>query len=92
MPVKVLIPKVLRSYTKDADSVDIAAPDVAGVINALETQYPGIGSRLRGKDGKVLKFVNIFVNKEDIRFLEEQKTALKDGDEVAIVPAVAGGR
>ncbi|MGH7142509.1 MAG: MoaD/ThiS family protein [Planctomycetota bacterium] len=92
MPVKILIPKVLRSYTKDADSVELPAADVAGLLGELERAYPGIGTRLRGKDGKVLKFVNIFVNREDIRFLDEQKTTLKDGDEVAIVPAVAGGR
>jgi sulfur-carrier protein len=65
---------------------------VAAVIDHLEQSYPGLRERLLDETGDLRRFVNVYVNQEDVRFLEGQKTALKDGDEVSIVPAIAGGR
>ncbi|MBU0567986.1 MoaD/ThiS family protein [bacterium] len=91
MPVKVLIPTPLRKLTKGSDEVAISCEDVAGLIQTLEQQFPGIKERLCDEKGSLRRFINIFVNSEDIRFLEGEKTGLKDGDEVSIVPAIAGG-
>jgi molybdopterin synthase sulfur carrier subunit len=92
MAVSVRIPTPLRSLTKGAAEIPVAADTVSGVIDDLERQFPGIRERLMDEAGELRKFVNIYVNEEDIRFLDGAKTALKPGDQVAIVPAIAGGR
>ena len=71
--------------------MEVDAANVAALVDDLETQYPGMGGRLRGEDGTLRRFINIYVNDEDIRFLSGAETALKDGDQVSIVPAIAGG-
>lgn len=91
MPVQVLIPTPLQKFTADESSVDLEATSVDGLIDALDGRYPGLKARLCDENGKLRRFLNVYVNSEDIRFLDNQATALKDGDEVSIVPAVAGG-
>lgn len=92
MPVKVLIPTPLRNLTGNAAEVQVEAGDVAAMINQLETLHPGLKERLCDASGKLRRFVNVYLNEEDIRFLQAEATALKNGDEVSIVPAIAGGR
>lgn len=92
MAVLVRIPTPLRSVTKGAAEVQAAGDTVLGVIEDLERQYPGLRERLLEDGGEVRRFINIYVNEEDIRFLDGIKTALKAADQVSIVPAIAGGR
>ena len=91
MPVQVLIPTPLQKFTNDEASVALDATSVDGLIDALDGRYPGPKGRLCDEAGQLRRFLNVYVNSEDIRFLENQTTPLKDGDEVSIVPAVAGG-
>jgi molybdopterin synthase sulfur carrier subunit len=91
MPVQVLIPTPLQKFTADQSSVSVEATNVDQLLQALEGKFPGILVRLCDENGKLRRFLNVYVNSEDIRFLENQTTALNDGDEVSIVPAVAGG-
>jgi MoaD family protein len=88
---KVRIPTPLRSYTKNLEEVDATGATVGELILDLEKSFPGIRERLLDEKGGVRRYVNIFHNDEDIRFLEELRTPVKDGDRVAIVPAIAGG-
>ena len=88
MAVQVLIPTPLQKFTNNEASVDLEA---SSLIDALEGRYPGIKGRLCDEAGKLRRFLNVYVNSEDIRFLDNQTTSLSDGDEVSIVPAVAGG-
>ena len=93
MPVKVRIPTPLRSVTKGAAEVQVVKADtVDDVVADLERQFPGMRERLVDEAGELRRFINIYVNEEDIRFLAGKGTGLKDGDEVSIVPAIAGGR
>ncbi|MGI4789842.1 MAG: MoaD/ThiS family protein [Janthinobacterium lividum] len=91
MAVSVLVPTPLRNLTQNQDTVQIEAPNVTALVDALEAAYPGMGGRLRGEDGALRRFINIYVNDEDIRFLNGADTPLKEGDQVSIVPAIAGG-
>lgn len=91
MAVSVLIPTPLRKFTNEQETVTIDADTVGALIAALDVQFPGIAGRLTDDQGVLRKFVNIYVNEEDIRFLSGKETALKDGDAVSIVPAIAGG-
>ena len=91
MAVKVRIPTPLRKLTHDEELVQVDATTVGGAITELQNRYPGIKERLVDDTGGVRKFVNVYVNEEDIRFLQNQQTALKDGDEISIIPAIAGG-
>lgn len=91
MPV-VQIPSPLRPLTCGAEEVEIEAGDVAGLIEGLDTRHKGLKDRLCDASGNLRSYVRIFVNDEDIRFLQEKGTPLKPGDRVAIVPAIAGGR
>jgi sulfur-carrier protein len=91
MAVKVLIPTPLQKYTSDRATVESTGSTVSELIETLEGSYPGIKSALYDKEGKLKRFLNFYVNSEDIRFLDGAETSLKDGDEVSIVPAVAGG-
>lgn len=92
MPVIVRIPTPLRSLTQGQAEVKAAGDTVGGVVADLERQFPGMGERLLDEGGALRRFINVYVNGEDIRFLEGQTTALKEGDEVSVVPAIAGGR
>lgn len=92
MPVQVRIPTPLRKLTGNRDEVEVKGSTVGEVVENLEKEHPGIKERLCDENGKVRRFVNLFLNDEDIRFLESLETPVKDGDELAIVPAIAGGR
>jgi molybdopterin synthase sulfur carrier subunit len=89
--IKVRIPTPLRPLTKGQGEVQAAAATVAEMIETLNAAHPGIKDRLCDDKGELRRFVNIYVNEEDIRFLSGKDTTLKDGDEVSIVPAIAGG-
>jgi molybdopterin synthase sulfur carrier subunit len=91
MPINVRIPTPLRKLTHDEEIVQVSAGTVGGAITELQTRFPGIKERLVDDTGNVRRFVNVYVNEEDIRFLQNQETALKDGDEISIIPAIAGG-
>ena len=91
MSVQIRIPTPLRKLTHDEETVETSAETVGAAITDLEARYPGIQERLLDDEGQVRRFVNVYVNKEDIRFLQEKDTPLKDGDEVSIIPAIAGG-
>lgn len=92
MAVNVLIPTTLYNLTGGKDAVEAQAETISGLVQALEDGYPGLGNRLRTAEGGLNRFINIYVNGEDIRFLQAGETPLKDGDEVSIVPAIAGGK
>ncbi|HEY9596487.1 MAG TPA: MoaD/ThiS family protein [Cyanophyceae cyanobacterium] len=91
MAVKVLIPTALQKFTNDQATIECTANDVTELLDSLEQSCPGIKGRLCDEQGKPRRFLNFYVNSEDIRFLEGTETKLQDGDEVSIVPAVAGG-
>ena len=91
MSKKVRIPTPLRKLTNNEEVVEVTADTVGGAIAELQTRFPGIQDRLLDEAGNVRRFVNVYVNEEDIRFLQNQTTLLKDGDEVSIIPAIAGG-
>ncbi len=91
MAVKVLIPTPLQKYTNNQATLEVTGGTVSELIDVLEANCPGIKDRICDDSGKPRRFLNIYVNEEDIRFLDNTKTPLKDGDEVSIVPAVAGG-
>jgi len=91
MSVQVRVPTPLRRFTGGAEEVNANGATVAALVNNLEKNYPGIKERICDEEGRVRRFVNIFVNGDDIRFLSNLDTAVKDGDEISIVPAIAGG-
>jgi sulfur-carrier protein len=92
MPVLVRIPTPLRSLTKGSAEVQVKGQTVGDLVESLEGQFPGIRERLVDETGELRRFINVYVNEEDIRFLDGKETALKEGDQVSIVPAIAGGR
>ena len=91
MSVKVRIPSPLRSYTNGADVVETAGTSVGEVLNGLKAKAAGIETRLFKGEGQLNRFVNVYLNDEDIRFLKNLDTPVKEGDEISIVPAIAGG-
>ena len=91
MSVKVRIPGPLRRLTEGQGTVEVSASTLAGCIEALEACFPGTKERLCDEDGQLRRFINIYVNGEDVRFLQGLETHLKSGDEVSLVPAIAGG-
>lgn len=92
MPVLVRIPTPLRAIVKGQAEVQASGATVGDLVEDLERQFPGFKERLVDDGGELRRFINIYVNQEDVRFLQGRTTALKDGDEVSIVPAIAGGR
>ena len=91
MSAKVRIPTPLRKLTNDAEVVEVSAGTIGRVIAELQEKVPGIQERLVDDAGEVRRFVNVYVNEEDIRFLQNSATPVKDGDEISIIPAIAGG-
>ena len=89
---QVRIPTPLRKYTGGAETVQAEGATIAGLVADLDRRHPGIKDRICDETGAVRRFVNIFVNGEDIRFLQNLDTAVAAGDEVSVVPAIAGGR
>lgn len=90
--IKVRIPTPLRPLTRGQGEVEAKASSIAEMIDNLNVTHPGLKDRLCDEKGELRRFVNIYVNEEDIRFLKGKDTSLKDGDEVSIVPAIAGGQ
>jgi len=87
--VKVKIPTPLQKLTQNQTEVEANGKTITGLVEDLEKKFPGI--KERDETGKIRRFINIYVNEKDIRFLENENTKLKDGDEVSIIPAIAGG-
>lgn len=90
MSVKIRIPTPLQRLTEGKEEVEGKPGTIITLINNLDKQFPGIGERI-SEGGKIRRFVNIYLNEEDIRFLKNEETEVKDGDEVSIIPAIAGG-
>jgi molybdopterin synthase sulfur carrier subunit len=91
MAAKIRIPTPLRKLTNNEELIEVNAATVGDAITELQTRFPGIKDRLLDESGAVRRFVNVYVNEEDIRFLQNQQTPIKTGDEVSIIPAIAGG-
>ena len=90
MPVRVRIPTPMRQHTEGQDVVEVAGSSVKEVVDNLGARYPGITGRLF-ENGQVRRFINLYLNDEDVRYLDNLQTAVKDGDELSIIPAGAGG-
>jgi sulfur-carrier protein len=91
MPVKVRIPTPLMKLTNNQAEISAEGDTIADILNNLESQFAGIKERICEENGTPRRFINIYLNEEDIRFLDGEKTAIKDGDEISIIPAIAGG-
>jgi molybdopterin synthase sulfur carrier subunit len=91
MAVKVRIPTPLQRFTEGKEEVEANPGTIKDLVEDLDRRFPGIGERI-SENGKIRRFVNIYLNEEDIRFLNNEETVVKDGDEISIIPAIAGGR
>ncbi len=91
MSVTVRIPTPLRKLTGNQSEIEIDGETVESLIGNMEASYPGIKDRICDESGKVRRFINIYINEEDIRFLDGTETTVKAGDRISIVPAIAGG-
>jgi molybdopterin synthase sulfur carrier subunit len=91
MAVNVLIPTPLRRYTGEKDTVSVEAGNISDLVLKLESDFPGLVGKLRDDQGELRRFVNLYLNEEDVRFMQGKETPIKDGDSVSIVPAIAGG-
>jgi sulfur-carrier protein len=91
MSIKVRIPSPLRNFTQGADVVEIDGANVGEVLNGLKAKASGIETRLFKAPNQLNRFVNVYLNDEDVRFLKNLETPVKEGDEISIVPAIAGG-
>ena len=92
MPITVRVPAPLQKLTQNQPEVKANGANVRELIEDLEKNFPGIKERICDETGKIRRFINIYVNEEDVRFLQQDATPLKDGDEVSMIPAIAGGR
>lgn len=92
MSIKVRIPTPLQKLTQNQGEVEVAGNTIKSALADLEKKYPGMKERLYDEKGALRRFINFYVNDEDIRFLKGDETALKEGDELSIVPAIAGGK
>jgi len=91
MAVKVRVPTPLMKLTNNQSEVTAEGSTISDIFNSLEAQFSGIKDRICEENGLPRRFINIYVNEEDIRFLDGEKTAVKEGDEISIIPAIAGG-
>ena len=91
MTVRVRVPTPLRKLTNGADEINAQGNNVRAMVEDLEHNFPGIKERICDESGKIRRFVNIYVNGDDIRFLQNLETSLKEGDNISIIPAIAGG-
>ncbi len=91
MPVKVRVPTPLMKLTNNQAEVTAEGGTIADILNNLESQFAGIKERICEENGTPRRFINIYLNEEDIRFLDGENTKIKDGDEISIIPAIAGG-
>jgi molybdopterin synthase sulfur carrier subunit len=91
MPVRVRVPTPLRRFTAGSDEVSASGDSIKAVLQDLDRRHPGIGERLLDDKGELRRFVNVYLNGDDIRFLSQLESKVKDGDDISIVPAIAGG-
>lgn len=91
MSIKVRIPQPLQKLTQGKEQVEVSGSDVKSVIEGLDKSFPGIKDRICDETGKIRRFINVYINEEDVRFLQGDATPIKEGDEVSIIPAIAGG-
>ncbi len=91
MPVDVRLPTVLRSQAGGRSTVTVEGSTIGDVLRGLVAEYPGMAGQLLNADGSLHKFVNVYVNDDDVRYLEALDTPVKEGDEISLLPAVAGG-
>ena len=91
MSVSIRIPTILRTYTGGESEVTAEGDTLAGVLADLESRYSGISARVLDDNGKLRRFVNVYINDEDVRFIGSLEATLSDGDQVVVLPAVAGG-
>ncbi|MBV9127113.1 MAG: MoaD/ThiS family protein [Verrucomicrobia bacterium] len=91
MPTSIRIPTPLRKLTGEREIIEAEGATVGAVLDAANQAYPGLKNRICDDSGNIRRFVNVYLNDEDIRFLEDRATAVKPGDELSIVPAIAGG-
>lgn len=91
MPVRVLLPNAFQKHTNGTREIKSSAGNLPALITEIETTFPALKTHLRDESGQVRKFINFYVNEEDIRFLGNDKYAFKDGDEVLVIPSIAGG-
>src|SRR5271170_1712322 len=91
MSVKVLLPNAFQKHTNGAKEIESQAANLPQLIEEIEISFPALKQHLRDSDGKLRRFINFYVNDEDIRFLGNEKYAFKDGDEVLVIPSIAGG-
>ncbi|HEY7545339.1 MAG TPA: ubiquitin-like small modifier protein 1 [Blastocatellia bacterium] len=91
MSLKIIIPTPLRKFAGDQDAVEVEAATVQEIIARLEEKYPGFRSRICDEAGELRRFINIYIDGEDVRFLDNLSTQVPDRAEVSIVPAIAGG-
>jgi molybdopterin synthase sulfur carrier subunit len=92
MPMNVRVPTPLRKFTNGADQIHAQGKTVAELVEDIERRFPGIKEKICDEEGQIRRFVNIYVNGDDIRFLKNLETSLKEGDELSIIPAIAGGK
>lgn len=92
MAITVRIPTPLRRLTQNLAEVETEGTDIDTIIENLDTNYPGMKERICDDDGNIRRFVNIYLNDEDIRFLDGKSTSVTDGAEISIIPAIAGGK
>src|SRR5580700_5234489 len=91
MSVRVVLPNAFQKHTNGTREIQSAAQNLPQLITEIETSFPALKPHLRDNDGKVRRFINFYVNEEDIRFLGNDDYAFKDGDEVLVIPSIAGG-
>lgn len=91
MSISVKVPTILRTYTGGTADVTVNGATLAEALTDLDVQYPGIGARVLDDEGRLRRFVNVYVNDDDVRFLENLQTPTPDGTSISIIPAVAGG-
>jgi sulfur-carrier protein len=91
MSVKVLLPNAFQKHTNNVRQIDSTAANLPELVNDIEGRFPALRPHLRGEDGQIRRFINFYVNEEDIRFLGNEKYSFQDGDEVLVIPSIAGG-
>jgi molybdopterin synthase sulfur carrier subunit len=91
MSVKVVLPNAFQKHTNNVREISSLAANLAELVTDIEGRFPALRPHLRGEDGKVRRFINFYVNDEDIRFLGNDAYSFKEGDEVLVIPSIAGG-
>ena len=92
MSVRVLLPNAFQKHTGDVREIASTAANLPELVAEIENRFPALKQHLRGEDGQIRRFINFYVNEEDIRFLGNEKYEFQDGDEVLVIPSIAGGR